>query len=391
MNITDTIHDLQNVLEQQNTIYKTNQNLHFDWLQSVLFQLKVYDQSNKGDIKVNKSESIIDIDQINYNHNIQQQNVLNSCKKQISKINKQKNMVKQNQKSSENSCQKQTQKPDENLNQNQVKLHVESASPISAPKAIPRARNRRKNSLQKKAASTSFIQSPIEMAKNNAKKNGNMNCNGIANRKINGKKGEVASPTHLLKFVDKDSLLSISQSSDSCVDDFYTENDDQYRMCQSLPSKETPLTISCNITELTQSVSSFQEKWQEMVEEKKRSSLLPKPPVGSLFTFDDAPESYQMTDSDEKDEFFFSDEDDEIHEEDPLEIHGKMIPSWARKEKVEEQLINQQKEDPDKIFTEMPKHCVLSHIFEFSNGVGSSILAEGQDEDDDNYEELMSY
>lgn len=375
MNLSNVIDDLHNVLNQQSSIYETNQNLHFDWLQSVLFQLKVYDQSSKGDIKVHESKSIIDLEQIKYNYNIQQQNILNTCKKQI-QMSQNKNNLKQKSPSKENS----------NLIQN--KVQQEPSPPESKQKIVARPRNRRKNTLQKKAASMSFIKPPINSNKNRKIKKGKY---GKTNQNSSPtKKNEVASPTHLVKFVDNDSLLSVSQSSDSCNEDYYYENDDQYRFCQSLPSKETPLTISCNILELAQSVSSFQEKWQEMVEEKKRSSLFPKPPVGSLFNFDDAPESYQMTDSECDDDFFFSDDDDEIHEEDPLEIHGKTIPSWARKEKVEEQLIEQQKVDPDSVFIEMPKHCVISQIFDTKNSVGPSILAEGYIEDDDNYEELVS-
>ena len=81
MNITDTLNDLQNVLMQQNSIYETNQNLHFDWLQSVIFQLNVYDQSNKGDIKVNESKSITNLEQISYNYNMQQQTANTYVKK----------------------------------------------------------------------------------------------------------------------------------------------------------------------------------------------------------------------------------------------------------------------------------------------------------------------
>lgn len=380
MNITDTLNDLQNVLMQQNSIYETNQNLHFDWLQSVIFQLNVYDQSNKGDIKVNESKSIIDLEQISYNYNMQQQTVLNNCKEQILHLNMKNNDQKKNEKLNENSSQNKAQK--------------EQSPPKSKPKVVARPRNRRKNALQKKAASMTFIKSPISPSKQNntnkerkIKKRSNEKPNTVS---CSAKKNKVTSPSQLVKFVDNDSLLSVSQSSDSCNEEIYYENDDQFRLCQSLPSKETPLSISCNITELAQSVSSFQEKWQEMVEEKKRTSLLPRPPIGSLFNFDDAPESYQITDSENGDDFFFSDEDDEIHEEDPLEIHGKMIPSWARKEKVEEQLIEQQKNDPDNIFTEMPKHCVLSQIFDNFENVGPSILAQGYIEDNDNYEELMS-
>ena len=40
--IQDTVHDLADTLEQQLSIFTNHQNMHFDWLQSVRFQLDVY-------------------------------------------------------------------------------------------------------------------------------------------------------------------------------------------------------------------------------------------------------------------------------------------------------------------------------------------------------------
>lgn len=392
MTIKDSLNDLQNILKQQNSIYETNQNLHFDWLKSVLFQLDVYDQSSKKEIKVKEIAPTINSEKERYNRNMQQK-VLSDCKHQLQTNSKLEARPKHIHKK-----QNIRQKRNENTNSVQKELYTNQTSPNSSPKALPRPR-KRINRIQQKSASTSFIKSPIEMkSKCKSIEESKTKQNNNNKRNHNRKKDEVTSPnSQLVKFIDNDSLLSISSScSDFCNDEenYDTKDcDNQLRLCQSLPSKNSPLKVSCNFHELTQSVSSFQEKWQEMVEEKKRSSLLPKPPVGTLFNFDDTPESYQMTSSDgnEEDNFSFSDEDDEIHEEDPLEIHGKMIPIWARKEKVEEQIKNQQTIDPDDIFTGMPKHCQISQIFDNNfDCVEMSILAQGHADESDNYDELMA-
>jgi hypothetical protein len=46
-NIEDAVRDLNNALDQHFSIYSTNQQLHFDWLQSVEFQLKMYGSTRK--------------------------------------------------------------------------------------------------------------------------------------------------------------------------------------------------------------------------------------------------------------------------------------------------------------------------------------------------------
>ena len=80
--IEETIENLQKTLNQQYSIFKIHQDLHFDWLQSVKFQLTMYDES-QCDINMHKSEPNTDADEITHNQNIQQKNILDSYKKQI--------------------------------------------------------------------------------------------------------------------------------------------------------------------------------------------------------------------------------------------------------------------------------------------------------------------
>ncbi|OHT08614.1 hypothetical protein TRFO_22800 [Tritrichomonas foetus] len=155
--------------------------------------------------------------------------------------------------------------------------------------------------------------------------------------------------TNNIKFVDDDSILmeSSSMSSDSDVDE---DSEDP-----------VPFTVSGSMRELTQSASSFREKWIEMLHQKKAATNIPKKPF--KFAFDDyddgIPENYQMSDDSENDE----DEDEAMYERNPVEIHGKMIPIWARGDQLLRQLKRQQRIDPDSIFLGFTADCPLPELF----------------------------
>lgn len=153
------------------------------------------------------------------------------------------------------------------------------------------------------------------------------------------------------RFVDDDSLLDNSDSSNDVEED---EDD---------ASEPIPFTVSGSMRELTESAASFREKWQEMLHMKKACTNLPKKQA-KIFAFEEdeeaVPEGYQISDDDDSDRG----DDDDIYERNPVEIHGKMIPIWARGEQLLKQLRRQKRIDPDSIFSGFTADCSLSDIFQ---------------------------
>ncbi|EAY08664.1 hypothetical protein TVAG_079220 [Trichomonas vaginalis G3] len=161
-----------------------------------------------------------------------------------------------------------------------------------------------------------------------------------------------------MRFVCDDSLLASSSSDDDIsIDDNDDEND-------SPPN--SPFTLGGSLKELTQSAYSFREAWKEMCIEKKQESTPRK--KSFKFAFEDIEEPaevYQMSDDCEDDDEF--DDDEEMYERNPIEIHGKSIPNWARGEQLEKQLKKQYLIDPDEIFFDFPMECNLEEIFGTQN------------------------
>ena len=308
--IEETIENLQKTLNQQYSIFKIHQDLHFDWLQSVKFQLTMYDES-QCDINMHKSEPNTDADEITHNQNIQQKNILDSYKKQI----------------------------DDDYS---------NPSPLVPRSPLPPLPPKKMSKLPLTPHRPKEIQTqpnlPLNFSRSYTSPSLNLNT----------------SPS--IKFVDNDSLLSTSASSFNSDSGFDGGNDDNETNISLSQTINKPYTMSGFFRELSLSASSFNQHWHEMVEEKKRQTLTPKA-HGALFEFDRVPDSYQITDSDDEDQFSFSSDDEEIHDEDPFEIHGKMIPMWARLNNVNKQLKKQQRCNPDEIFEGMPKHCFISQIF----------------------------
>lgn len=139
-----------------------------------------------------------------------------------------------------------------------------------------------------------------------------------------------------MRFVDDQSLLLES-----------SDDEDESEIDNGPP---IPFTLSNSVSELTQSASSFREKWLEMLHQKKASTSIPKKPF--KFAFEDEevsmPDAYQISDSEDE----TPEDDEEIYDANPIEIHGKAIPSWARGDLLLKQLKKQQRIDPDSIFSE---------------------------------------
>ena len=112
--------------------------------------------------------------------------------------------------------------------------------------------------------------------------------------------------------------------------------------------------VSNMLSQVSSSAAQFREKWKESVHEKNLESMagLPSEEV----------KSYQMSDHDDDE-----DDDLEMFETDPAQVHGKVVPSWARAENLEKQLRKQKQIDPDTIFPDFSLTCTLSDVFNVNN------------------------
>ena len=159
------------------------------------------------------------------------------------------------------------------------------------------------------------------------------------------------------KFVDDDMLDD--DSSDCSLDINEDEDDD------AVFGSQSPYTLSSSVKELTLTAHSFREQWQEIVDEKKREVPTPQKPFKFAFEEDQAlPSGYQISDDSEEAEF---DDEEEIYQRNPIEIHGKLIPAWARGDMLEKHLQRQSRIDPDTIFPDMPQELNLEEIFNMKN------------------------
>ena len=161
------------------------------------------------------------------------------------------------------------------------------------------------------------------------------------------------------KFVDDD-ILANDSSSESSVE-LNNEYDDD-----SMYESQSPYTLSASVKELTLTAHSFREQWREIVDEKKKGNSTPQKPFKFGFEEENEviPDQYQISDDSEEAEF---DDEDEIYQRNPIEIHGKLIPAWARGEMLEKNLQRQSKIDPDTIFPDIPQDLNLEEIFNVKN------------------------
>jgi hypothetical protein len=148
--------------------------------------------------------------------------------------------------------------------------------------------------------------------------------------------GRPSLPTGTIRFVDDSALLDDSDSDSA----------------ERLP----PPPAAAQSLRLPQSPSRFQE-------EPKGQTVPAMAPIA--FRFDDSESreapatAYDISDDSECGD----DQDEEIYERNPIEIHGKMIPHWARGEKLLRQLKRQRRTDPDTIFAGFTAECPLALIF----------------------------
>lgn len=118
-------------------------------------------------------------------------------------------------------------------------------------------------------------------------------------------------------------------------------------------------SLSEQLSELSASAAQFRLKWHDLVKEKNQQEK-------DVVALTDNEEPYCMSDCNDEDADY-SDEDDEVYDENAEEIHGKKIPSWARGAKLEEELQKQKSVDPDSIFPELSMTCQLGNVFNSVN------------------------
>lgn len=126
------------------------------------------------------------------------------------------------------------------------------------------------------------------------------------------------------------------------------------------PSEDDLLFNSSTYKSCAYESSSYQDSFsvnsRSSLKERSSSSSLRDFELNNMPTMNDY---YEISD----DEGSMLVNDDEIYQNNPIEIHGKFVPLWARKENLIPQLRGQSKVNPDTIFIHFPKTCDLSIIF----------------------------
>lgn len=284
--IDSAVRELNQILEQQFNIYSTHQEIHFEWLKSVNFQLDCFDDVSQENI------------------DMQRPRTNSMCERQIEIL--------------------------ENYEHNINKVPEES---ILVPNNDIIAFDKVDEFEQQQYNTYSPTSPPIQF-----------------NRSMTSPFLTLSPNSPKIRFLDDDSLLTESNSSISSNSEADTSTS---------PIK---FSVSNSLQELTQSASIFRAQWQEDVEKKNelRSQTI-HIPFSFDFEDDDIPETYPITDDDQEyDEF----DREEVYESDPIEIHGKVIPIWARETQVLDHLMKQQKINPDSVFnSRRSKTCNLSEIF----------------------------
>lgn len=264
--IQETVRSLNQTLDQHMSIFQTHQSLHFDWLDSVKFQLHFYDDAERD------SEPSIP-------------------------------------------------KPTFSSVQIPAETTYKPASPLVTIGEQEKIRK-------------SFAPKPI--------------CRSVTS--------PVITSTTTVRFVDDSSML---------LDTISTSSDDEE---DSTTSSRIPFTVSGSYSQLSESANSFNAHWQEILEIKRaQTSVSPLMPA-LVFEDDEVgiPTEYQMTDDEDIPTF----QDDEIYDRNPFEIHGKVVPLWARQDELEEKLKEQTVDIGDAVFKSMSKTVLVSKIF------GSSVRSE---------------
>lgn len=257
--IQDTMRALEDTLSQQQSIFTNHQNMHFDWLRSIRFQL---DALSDRSITLQDGRSAPDIST---------------------------DQVKEQNKA---------------LAARQTQLASVSIPPVpETPRAMSRC-----------GTSPSLVKPHVH-------------------------------------FIDDTSMLdslSVSETDDS--------------ECDSDIDYAIPFTVSGTYSELSQSATSFHAQWQEMLEMRRAQTVTPDIPFKFSFEGEEtAPLNYEITD----DEDIGWGSDDEIYEKNPFEVHGKVIPIWARQENLTKHLREQKDSgiSGDDIFADTLKTCTLTRIF----------------------------
>jgi len=142
-----------------------------------------------------------------------------------------------------------------------------------------------------------------------------------------------------VRFVDDDCLLEDSDESDS-------DNNNE-------SNNHTHISLQ----EFSENASLFKEKWDAIVNEKK-SPLRQSPVHKEKIQEYEEVCNYMMSEDSED-----NDDDESMYERNPIEIHGKTIPFWARDKALERQLKKQYKIDADLIFPHFDSYVPMEDIF----------------------------
>lgn len=373
--IHDKISMLNEILSQEATSFDLSQKMQFEWLQTIMAQIDFYSKeedptNNETDSLPKQSNMPIDIKCSPKKESNTPIDIKSSPTKQSnipikqagSPIKQASSSIKQvSSPMKSNIPIKQTNSPMKTANHVPVSEKTENQERNYDLTPKKRNSNEKRKMNQKCLSPTSTFSRGSQKIMSPVIKNATQNKNGQP-----GQQEQLHISSNLcatspcfqssngIKFVEEDSMLmdsSSMMSSEANVEEDESED-------------PVPFTVSGSMRELTQSASSFREKWIEMLHQKKAATNIPKKPF--KFAFDDIdeemPENYQISDDSDR-ENEDDDDDIEMYERNPVEIHGKTIPVWARGDQLLKQLKRQQRIDPDSIFLGFTADCPLTELF----------------------------
>lgn len=323
---------LNEMLFQETDHFDISQKIQFDWLETIKSQIDYYSQTKNCHIK----ESTINEPQNAIVPNIKSdEEERNSTPPKNRTPNKSRDQQSAPQRRNKFTPSPKITRQKSRDEKSKIPLYRGSQASSPASNKTPKSpRNQKQTKIE-----NDNTNSPIDVKSNLSMSD---------NRAVTSPYFSLASNS--MKFVEDDSLLIESSSTISSESQMEEEdNEDEL----------VPFTVAGSMRELTQSASSFREKWMEMLHQKKAATIIPKKPF--KFAFDDydegMSENYQMSEDGE------DDEDEAMYERNPVEIHGKMIPLWARGDQLLHQLKRQQRIDPDSIFMGFTADCPLQELF----------------------------
>ena len=355
--IQDFLDQFRSIADREYANYNSQQDIHFDWLNEIEevvknFELNPEQQRKRlSNISISSQEGeeliinkkLTTIEQDNHKELDQVNNSVpigkNASPKKFSSPKSSQSSITKSPKSPKS--------PKQTQSSNSGKATKNSPKVNKASESIPKQQNNSQMTPQTAPKQSKKLEIPIESPQTFQTGSNIFNHSGI-------------------RFLDDAALLEsdsssseIPQSEDSSLQN---ANEDDLEDLASMDGPPVPYTDT-NFDELNQTATSFKDQWLKMIHNKKAEAETPKKPFVFAFEREEEeamPEVYQISDDECENEFS---DDEEIYEKNPIEIHGKTIPNWARGKQLLSQLKRQRHIDPDTIFINFSPTIQLEEIF----------------------------